>query len=148
MTKTVEEILHRRERDNEADAMLKELGGDHGWVLPTLSRAKNADGVYDVIAMAEAKEYELDEKTGERVKALLGPHALRKTWNSVAIEERVSKEDREALMNHEGLGVNVRHYGFPRSWDGLRAAAEQVEAGLWKRIKAPSGKRRGRLKAV
>lgn len=129
MTKTVEEILRARQRDNAKQFAL--YGGDAGYVLPTVTRAKP----FQVIPLAAPKEYEVDEE-GKRETSLPGPHVLRKTWNSVALElrSRVPAEEREALMNHEGRGVNVRHYGFPRNWDALRESACAVERALLDQI--------------
>lgn len=132
MTKTVEGTLRRRRADNVKAFAL--YGGDGGYVLPTVTRAKP----FKVIPLAAPKEYEVDDK-GNRETSLPGPHTLRKTWNSVAIEARVPSEDREALMNHEGRGVNVRHYGFPRNWDGLRESARAVEQRLLLCLASKSG---------
>ena len=33
-------------------------------------------------------------------------------------------------MNHEGQGVNVRHYGFPENWDHLAECQAKIEAVL------------------
>ena len=73
------------------------------------------------------------------------PHVLRKTWNSVAIEARIPPEDREALMNHDKRGVNVRHYGFPRNWDMLRGSAQTVERRLLDQLEAKQRSRRRRM---
>jgi hypothetical protein len=69
-----------------------------------------------------------------RVQHLPGIHANRRTFNSVAIEIGIPIEARLALMNHEGKGVNVKHYGVPQSWDFLRECAERIEAGLRERL--------------
>jgi integrase len=123
MTKTVEKILRGRRRDNKKQFAL--YGGDHGFVLPTVTRSKP----FEVIPLSNPKQYVVDEE-GNREISLLGPHALRRTWNSVAIEARIPPDDREALMNHEDKGVNLKHYGQPRSWDGLRESARAVEQRL------------------
>ena len=137
MVATVEKILKARLRDNAKEFVLH--GGDHGFVLPTITRSKP----FEVIPLAAPKEYELDED-GKRETSLPGPHKLRKTWNSVAIEVRIPSEDREALMNHEGRGVNAKHYGFPRNWDALRDSAHAVERGLLDRIEGKSKAKRRR----
>ncbi|MDQ3339070.1 MAG: hypothetical protein M4D80_28250 [Myxococcota bacterium] len=137
MTKTVENILRVRRRENAEQFAV--YGGDAGYVLPTVTRAKP----FRVIPLVSTKEYEEDDE-GARETSLHGPHVLRKTWNSVAIEARIPAEDREALMNHEGRGVNIRHYGFPRNWDGLRDSACAVERALLDRIKGKKSSRRRR----
>lgn len=138
LVETVRDILKARRTDN-AIAM-KDHGGDRGFVFPSLSR----DGK-SVQAVAEVKERRTTDD-GERVQHLPGVHANRRTFNSVAIEIGVPPEARLALMNHEGKGVNVRHYGVPQNWDYLRTEAQRIEAALWSRLK-PSPKR-GKLKSV
>jgi integrase len=123
MTASVEKILRARQKDNKRE--FEAFGGDHGYVLPTLTRSKP----FEIIPLAAPKEYDVDDN-GNRETSMPGPHILRKTWNSVAIEARIPSEDREALMNHEGRGVNAKHYGFPRNWDALRASARIVEKRL------------------
>ena len=154
---TVRDILKRRKTEN-ADEFAS-WGGDQGWCFPSLSR-----DMKQVQAVAEVKERRVD-KTQEdedgdpvRVRFLPGIHANRRTFNSVAIEIGVPPEARLALMNHEGRGVNVKHYGRPQNWDYLRGCAEQIEAALWERLKpepvTPKGAKpkakpsRGRLRAV
>jgi integrase len=158
MTATVREILERRQRDNadeKACELIVKLGGDRGYVFPTVSR----DGKH-VIPVAEVKERRtkldakgkpiLDDDGNEiRETYLPGVQACRKTFNSVAIEIGVPKEAREALMNHEGRGVNVKSYGFPQNWDYLRSCADQIEAGLWARIRGEVKRgRKAKLRAV
>jgi integrase len=139
MTKTVEDILRARKRDNAKVFAL--YGGDAGYVLPTVTRARP----FHVIPLAAPKEYDVDTE-GKRQTSLAGPHVLRKTWNSVAIETRIPAEDREALMNHEGRGVNLRHYGFPRNWDALRDSARAVERALLDQIEGKKSSPRRRAK--
>lgn len=151
MTATVREILERRRDENKQT--WKPLGGDAGYVFPSLSR----DGK-TVIAVAEVKERRVvrgkdgtpmrtDDGEYVRKSYLPGIQACRKTFNSVAIEIGIPREARETLMNHEGRGVNVKHYGRPQNWDYLRTCADQIEAALWSRIKGDV-KRGKRTKAV
>lgn len=152
MTATVREILERRQTENAT--LMAGVGGDHGYVFPSLS----ADGE-KVIAVAEVKERRvkrdakgnpLRTEDGEYVREtyLPGVQACRKTYNSVAMEIGVPKEIRERLMNHEGRGVNVKSYGFAEAdWTNTREWADQVEAALWQRIKGQT-KRGKRGKAV
>lgn len=143
ITDTVREIFERRRRENAIE--FAEYGGDHGWIFPSLTRAKP----FQVIAVAEAKERRLDKATGERVNVVPGIQASRKTFNSVALEIGISEQERKALMNHEGKGVNVRSYGFPQNWDHLAECAAKIEAALWERIKPSAAKRAPRkLRAV
>lgn len=145
MTKTVREVLERRQVEN-AD-LFGPRGGDQGFVFPALARDAKT-----VIAVAEPKERHAKRHTDGRVirtkagKMILenylpGTHANRRTFNSVAIEIGIPAEARESLMNHEGRGVNVKHYGRPQNWDYLRECADKIEAALWARI-------RGQTKAV
>jgi integrase len=127
------EILARRRAGNAIE--FGHLEGDHGWVFPSVSRARPIR----VIHVAEAKERRRDESTGERVKFVPGLHPLRKTFNSIAMEIGIVKEDRERLMNHEGQGVNVRHYGFPQNWGHLSECQAKIEAALWARLRAEQG---------
>lgn len=152
MTSTVRKVLERRRDENPK--LMKDHGGDHGFVFPTLSRdAKH------VIAVAEVKERitvrddegetVLDDD-GEPVREtyLPGIQACRKTFNSVAIEIGVPREAREALMNHEGRGVNTKSYGFPQNWDYLRSCADQVESALWARIRGEVKRPRRKLRGA
>lgn len=129
-------VLLVRRRAENADLFCP-YGGDHGWIFPTLMRAKP----YRVVHVSEPKERRRNDD-GELVKLLPGMHPLRKTFNSVAMEIGVSKEDRERLMNHEGQGVNVRHYGFPQNWGHLSECQQRIEAALWVRLRP--GRERGR----
>lgn len=144
LCKTHLDILEARQRENALE--FDWLGGDHGWIFPSFTRAKP----YKVIPVAEAKERRKNKDTGEMEKYLPGMHPLRKTFNSVAIEIGVSKEHREALMNHEGQGVNVKHYGFPQNWDHLAECQAKIEAALWARLKPepdePKPKRQAKSK--
>jgi hypothetical protein len=96
-----------------------------------------------VIPVSEVKEHRTDrareDKEGRplRVLHLPGIHANRRTFNSVAIEIGIPPEARLALMNHEGKGVNVKHYGVPQSWDFLRECAQRIEAALRERLEMP-----------
>lgn len=52
-------------------------------------------------------------------------------------------------MNHEGRGVNVKHYGRSQRWDYLRECADKVEAALWALNKGQTSKRgKAKLRAV
>lgn len=153
MTKTVREVLERRQRENAP--LMQPFGGDHGFVFPSLARdGKTVQAVAEVkerrvVRGKDGKPVRTDDGEYVRETYLPGVQACRKTFNSVAIEIGVPREAREALMNHEGRGVNVKSYGFPQNWDYLRSCADQVEAALWARIKGDVKKpRRRHLKAV
>lgn len=153
MIGTVRDILHTRRAENAK--LFEAYGGDDGWCFPSLSR-----DLKRVQHVAEVKEraYAVDEKgrvkrdkdgTPIRETYLPGIQACRKTFNSVAMEIGIPKEAREALMNHEGRGVNVKSYGFPQNWDYLRNCADDIERALWDRIKGNRPKRgRRKLHAV
>lgn len=130
LTKKVARMLKARRRDNAKLALFDGYTGDQGHVFPTRTRS----APFSVIPVSEAKEYHYDKKTKERVKVLPGLHTLRKTYNSVALEIGIGADDRQALMNHEGQGVNVKHYGFPQNWDRLGDAQRKIEAALWERL--------------
>jgi integrase len=127
-------ILEKRRTENKV--LFGPHGGDHGWIFPTITRGHPLR----VIPVAEAKERRRNEETGEHEKVLPGMHPLRKTFNSVAMEIGISKEDRERLMNHQGQGVNVRHYGFPQNWGHLSECQIRIEAALWARLRPGQGK--------
>jgi integrase len=142
---TVRDILRERQVDNAK--LFAAYGGDDGWCFPSLSR-----DLKRVQHVAEVKEraYAVDEKgrikrdeEGAPIREtyLPGIQACRKTFNSVAMEIGVPREAREALMNHEGRGVNVKSYGFPQNWDYLRSCADDIERGLLDRIKGQRPKR-------
>jgi integrase len=116
------EILRRRQLENAPE--FGPYGGDHGWVFPGLAR-----GSKRVQPVASGRPWKRDADS-----ALPGLHALRRTFNSVAMEIGVSLEDREALMNHNNRGVNVRVYGVPQRWDHLADCQRRIEAALWERI--------------
>lgn len=156
MVETVRDILEKRKIDNASSAFLSPFGGDQGFVFPSLSR----DGKH-VIAVAEVKERRnvrdehgnvmLDED-GDPVRenVLPGIHVSRRTFNSVAAEIGIDLETREALMNHSGRGVNVKHYVQAERFDHLRACAEKIETALWERIRGtrPAKNRRRKLQSV
>lgn len=134
LVETVRAILARRRTENAAT--FGPWGGDQGWCFPSLSRA----APFQVIPVAEVKERRIDRTREDdegrpvRVQHLPGIHANRRTFNSVAIEIGIPPEAGLALMNHEGKGVNVKHYGVPQSWDFLRACAERIEVALRERL--------------
>ncbi|CAN5908446.1 tyrosine-type recombinase/integrase [soil metagenome] len=153
MVATVRKIIEQRQRDNIS--AFEAFGGDAGFVFPSISR----DGKR-VQAVAEVKERRnvLDKKgevvldadgEPERVQHLPGIHANRRTFNSIAIEIGIPREPRERLMNHEGRGVNVRHYGAPQDWSYTRECADKIEAAIWERLRGKRPARaRGKLHAV
>jgi integrase len=156
LVKTVRDILENRKRDNAANPLLSQFGGDQGWCFPSFAR----DGK-NVIAVAEPKERRnlVDERgaavlddDGEPVQGNLLPgiHVSRRTFNSVASEIGIEPESREALMNHAGRGVNVRHYVQTERLDHLRTCAEKIEAALWDRIRntRPAKRSRRKLQSV
>jgi integrase len=116
------EILRRRQLENAPE--FGPWGGDHGWVFPGLARGTNR-----VQPVASGRPWKRDDKS-----ALPGLHALRRTFNSVAQEIGIPLEDREALMNHNGQGVNLRVYTVPQRWDHLAECQRRIEAALWERI--------------
>jgi integrase len=145
MTETLRRVLEGRQLDNAT--RFARWGGDHGHVFPTLTRS----APFRVIPIVEAKEYQRVD--GERVYGVLGLHACRRTWNSVAVEIGCPPEVRLALMNHEGRGVNARHYTEIQNWGFWREWADRVEAALWSRLRGdhaprPGRKRRDHLRAV
>lgn len=144
MTKTVREILERRENENAALAADPKCAP---WVFPSPDS--------DEGCVAEVKErrsvYDEDGDVIRRESYLPGVHVNRRTYLSVASEVGISQADREALANHEGRGVNAKHYTRPDNWDHLRTIADRIEAGLWARIRGEiksKGKRRGRALAA
>lgn len=144
MVKTVREVLERRLAENPKLPWLADFdGNDHGCVFPTLSRDMSR-----VIPVAEVKEAHFVKGTTTRVNLLPGIHISRRTFNSVAAEIGIDQETREALMNHAGRGVNVKHYVQTERLDYLRTCAERIEAALWERIKGVRARGRGKLKAV
>jgi integrase len=118
LTATVAEILERRRKENAIQ--FAPYGGDHGLVFPTITRAKP----YKVKPLAEPREVR------EGAKHLPGLHPSRRTWNSVALEIAIPGEHRLALMNHQGAGVNIKHYDSRQNWDALAASAAAVERAL------------------
>lgn len=122
------EIIERRRVENPI--LFSPHGGDGGWIFASLSRAQP----FEVIPVAESKERRTDPATGKRENILPGLHALRRTYNSIAIEAGVSLDDRQRLMNHAGRGVNIKHYGFPQSWAHLAECQARIAAAIWARI--------------
>ncbi len=125
-------ILRRREYENPKEFQIH--GGDHGWIFPSLTRAKPRT----VIPVAEPKQWRVDRGTGKRVQILPGLHALRRTHNSVGIEAGVLQEHREALLNHNNKGVNVEHYGQPQSWEHLAECQSLISRTLLERLNRKS----------
>lgn len=138
------EILERRRDGNVIE--FEPFGGDHGFVFPSLTRAKVAGPrgrrTFAVQPVVEVKESIMvtDPVTKEprkiRDPALPPVHDLRRTFNSIATEAGVPKEAREMLMNHAGQGVNCKHYTKPQNWDYLASCLAATERVLWARIKA------------
>lgn len=129
LSKTVLEVLRRRERENAVE--MGPYGGDAGWCFPSLSRSKPLR----VQPIAEAKERRVDKKTGERVLYLRGPHVLRRTYLSVAADAGVSELDRHALANHAFGRKNVNATYISQAFDHLAECQAKIEAALWKRLK-------------
>lgn len=116
------ELLRRRQRENVPE--FGPFGGDHGWVFPGVAR-----GTERVQPVASGRPWKRDDKS-----KLPGLHALRRTFNSVAQEIGIPLEAREALMNHNGQGVNLRVYTVPQRWDHLADCQRRIEAALWERL--------------
>lgn len=122
LTATHLEILRRRQRENVPE--FGPYGGDHGWVFPGLAR-----GTHRVQPVASGRPWKRDGQS-----KIAGLHALRRTFNSVAMEIGIPLEAREALMNHNGQGVNLRVYTVPQRWDHLADCQRRIEAALWERL--------------
>lgn len=116
------ELLRRRQRENVPE--FGPFGGDHGWVFPGISR-----GTKRVQPVASGRPWKRDEES-----KLPGLHALRRTFNSVAQEIGIPLESREALMNHNGQGVNLRVYTVPQRWDHLADCQRRIEVAIWERL--------------
>ncbi len=142
MVKTVREILERRQSEAKRFAALEKC---KPWVFPSPDSAEGC--------VAEVKERrDIVDEFGDvigRESHLVGVHASRRTFNSIAIEIGVPLEARERLMNHSGRGVNVKHYGQPQDWSLTREFADKIEAAIWQRIRG-EGKpvRRGKLRSL
>lgn len=119
------EILRRRQIENGPE--FGPFGGDGGWVFPGIAR-----GTHRVQPVASGRPWKRDDES-----KLPGLHALRRTFNSVAQEIGVPLEAREALMNHNGQGVNLRVYTVPQRWDHLAECQRQIAAALWERLGRP-----------
>jgi site-specific recombinase XerC len=119
------EILRRRQIENAPE--FGPWGGDHGWVFPGIAlRTKKVQPV------ASGRQWQ--PRQGKITDPLPGLHALRRTFNSVAQEIGIPLEDREALMNHNGQGVNLRVYTVPQRWDHLADCQRRIEAALLERL--------------
>lgn len=132
---TVRGILARRRAENAV--MFAAQGGDDGWIFPSLTRS----APFRVIPVVDVKERRLIGRAEDGrpmfAQHLPGTHANRRTFNSVAIEIGIPTEARLALMNHQGRGVNARHYTAVQSWDLIRECAERIEAALRERLGMP-----------
>ncbi len=129
------EMLRKRKRENavEFDAH----GGDHGWVFPSLSRARNDEGAFDVQPVAEPKEYrQKGSRKSAKVKFLPGLHSLRRTYLSVATEAGVGELDRHALANHAYGRQSVNATYISQAFDHLAECQAKIETALWKRLTA------------
>jgi integrase len=119
------EILRRRQIENAPE--FGPWGGDHGWVFPGIALHTKK-----VQPVASGRQWQ--PRQGKITDPLPGLHALRRTFNSVAQEIGIPLEDREALMNHNGQGVNLRVYTVPQRWDHLAECQRRIEAALWERL--------------
>jgi hypothetical protein len=95
--------------------------------------------------MAESKEYRENEN-GERKRLLVGNHASRRTYLSVATEIGIGELDRHALANHAFGRQSVNATYIAQAFEHLADCQRRIEVALWKRIegeaKAVVGKRR------
>jgi len=141
MVKTVRKILERRRAENAKSPLFAPFGGDNGYVFPSLSRDMKR-----VIPVAEVKErHQVVDDDGQvvldddgeplRENIVPGIHVSRRSYNSVAAEIGIDLETREALLNHAGRGVNVKHYVQKERLDHLRDGAARIERALWERIR-------------
>lgn len=153
LTATLREILERRLDDNVA--LMDPFGGDHGFVFPSLARnGKTVQAVAEVKerrAKRDAEGRPLRDAEGEYVREsyLPGVHVSRRTRNSIAVEIGCPVEIRERLLNHEGRGVNAKHYSVPHDWSIAAEWAERIDAAIWQRIRGETKpRRRAKLRAV
>lgn len=137
LCKTLIDVLKRRQSENAME--FGTYGGDDGWCFPTRTRAKP----FRVIPVAEAKEQKFVD--GERVKILIGPHALRRTYESVAHEAGISELDLHCLTNHSFSSKDVNASYISQHFDHLAECAATIERALWARLepgRKPKRKRR------
>ncbi len=127
-------LFYLASQEDENPKEFQVHGGDHGWIFPSLTRARPRR----VIPVAEPKEWRVNRKTGKGVQILLGLHALRRTHNSVGIEAGVLQEHREALLNHNNKGVNVEHYGQPQNWEHLAECQAKISKAILGRLDVTS----------
>jgi integrase len=128
-SKTVQEILDRRKKRNSV--VMKEMGGDEGWVFPSISRAKP----FRVIPYSEPKHKPPKQPDPVAERVLVSPHDLRRTYNSVAFEIGAPDRVRDLLMNQNNQGVNMKHYVKPENWDYYAGWQNKIDRAIWKRIK-------------
>lgn len=127
---TLLELLRRRRRENEAE--FSPYGGDAGLVFPSLTRAKP----YRVQPVAEAKERRVNPATGRRENYLSGPHVSRRTYLSVAAEEKISELDRSVLANHAFGNQSVNQTYIEQHFGHLLECQAKIDAGLRARMRA------------
>lgn len=125
---TLVRLLGRRRQENAAE--FSPYGGDHGWVFPSLSRAKP----FRVQPVAEAKERRVNPTTGRREKYLSGPHVSRRTYLSVAAEEKISELDRSVLANHAFGNQSVNQTYIEQHFGHLLECQARIDAALLVRM--------------
>lgn len=130
---TLVELFKRRRRENAIE--FAPYGGDAGYVFPSLTRAKP----YRVQPIAEAKERRKNPATGRREKYLSGPHTSRRTYLSVAAEEKISELDRSVLANHAFGSQSVNQTYIEQHFDHLLECQTRIERGLLARLGAHTG---------
>ncbi len=144
---SVLEMLRARKAENARE--MKTHDGDHGWVFPSLSRARGEDGKFAVQALAEPKEYkQTGGRKGPKEKVLPGLHTLRRTYLSVATEAGVSELDRHVLANHAYGRQSVNATYIEQAFEHLASCQAKIEAALWERLKPSAEKRAPKARAA
>lgn len=126
LTDTLLALLDRRKAANAIDFP----EGDGGLIFATRGRG----GRGPVRPLRNPSERVTVDGVKRRHPVILGLHALRCTYNTIAAELGVLLEDRERLLGHSSGKINDTSYVADPSLDRLRGVAQGIEAALLSRL--------------
>lgn len=126
LTDTLLALLDRRKAANAIDFP----EGDNDLIFATRGRG----GRGPVRPLRNPSERVTVDGVKRRHPVILGLHALRCTYNTIAAELGVLLEDRERLLGHSSGKINDTSYVADPSLDRLRGVAQGIEAALLSRL--------------
>jgi integrase len=136
LSKTCLDILRRRQIENAASPLLP--AGDGGFAFPAINAAGGVGPISDL------RQQVHDGNKHTRFPAE-DVHTLRRTYESVAHEVRITELDQHVLTNHAFASHNVNATYIAQALPHLARCQATIEAALWKRIKTANRRRARRV---